>query len=430
MKQKFKIQYSRFKIIFFFLFVACTLSLATPAWAKVYIDITSPSLKKLPIAISEFTGPSGREISDVIKDDLDFTGIFVCLDRNAFLETSSQPFNRNNWSVIGVEAVLKGSIVKSGNNLIVKASLYDVLEGKEIFKKEYQTNATLLRVMSHAIANDVYKYITGENGIFRTKVAYITRHKDHDSLYLMDWDGYRADNLGGIDGSIILSPHWSGDGSRLIYTSERNRQWGIYLLDFKKMTEKKVFSSSGINMAGDFFPGVDEIAMSSSMSSTPNIYVYRISESRLTRITASRGIDVSPSVSPDGSSVVFVSDRDGSPQIFIMNKEGYDIRRLTFAGSYNTSPSWSPKGDKIVFSGRHGSRNQIFTINPDGSGIMQITDNGNNEDPCFSPDGRYIAFTSDRDGKRAIYIMRANGEAQKRITPKGASAFGPRWSPF
>lgn len=430
MKQNSKVQSPKSKVLVFLLLAAYCLQPAASAYAKIYIDITSPSIKKLPIAVSEFTGPSGREIPDVIKDDLDFTGIFVCLDRNAFLETSLQPFNRSNWSLIGVEAVLKGSIVKSGNNLIVKTSLYDVLEGKEIFRKEYQADASLLRVTAHAIANDVYKYITGENGVFRTKVAYIIRHKGHDSLYLMDWDGYRADNLGGIGGSIILSPHWSGDGSRLIYTSERNRQWGIYLLDFKKMTEKKVFSSAGINMAGDFFPGADEIAMSSSMNNTPSIYVYRISESRLTRITASRGIDVSPAVSPDGSSVAFVSDRDGSPQIFIMNKKGYDIRRLTFEGSYNTSPSWSPKGDKVVFSGRHDGWNQIFIINPDGSGIIQLTDKGNNEDPCFSPDGRYIAFTSDRDGERAIYIMRSNGEAQKRITPKGASAFGPRWSTY
>lgn len=415
------------KIIFLFLPIVCGFFPATSAWARIYIDITSPSLRKLPAAITDLAGQPGAEISDIIRSDLDFTGMFNCLDKNAFLESSSQPFNKANWSVIGAEVVLKG-VIKGEKNLVAEVSLFDVMEGREIFKKEYQTDSSLLRPAAHAIANDVYSYITGEKGIFRTRIAYVVRQGRQDSLNIMDWDGKRP-NAAGVTGSIILAPHWSQDSSRLVYASERYRQWGIYLLDFRKLTERNIFSSKGMNMAGDFFPGSEEFAMSSSMDRTPNIYIYRIPESRLTRVSVSRDIEVSPSVSPDGKEIAFVSDRGGSPQIFIMTRDGYDIRRITFSGSYNTSPSWSPKGDRIVFSGRQGGRIQVFTINPDGSNITQLTERGNNEDPCFSPDGRYIAFTSDRDGERAVYIMRANGEAQKRITPKGVWAFGPRWSP-
>lgn len=418
----------KFRVILFFLFVTCSLSPASSAWSKVYIDITSPALKKLPVAISDLAGPSGREISDMIRDDLDFSGIFACLDRNAFLENPMQPFNKANWSVIGAEAVLKG-VVRGERNLVVEVSFYDVTEGKEIFKKEYQADALLLRPVGHAIANDIYAGITGERGIFRTRIAYIVRQAGQDSLNIMDWDGKRTQNLG-VTGSIILAPHWSPEGSKLVYASERYRQWGIYLLDFRKAAEKKAFSSKGINMAGDFFPGADEFAMSSSMDGAPNLYLYKMSEARLIRVSRSRDIEVSPTVSPDGRQIAFVSDRGGSPQIFIMTREGYDVRRITFSGSYNTSPSWSPRGDRIVFSGRQGGRIQIFTISPDGSDITQLTERGNNEDPCFSPDGRYIAFTSDRGGEKAVFIMRANGEAQKRVTPGGVWAFGPRWSPY
>lgn len=407
--------------------VICYLSLVTFVEAKIYIDITSPAVKKLPIAIQEFTGSSGKEISDVIEDDLDFTGIFLCIGRNAFIEAPSQPFQQKNWSVIGAEAVVKGT-VSGGKHLVASITLYDVLEGKEIFKKEYQTESSLLPPLAHTIANDIYQHITGEAGIFRTRIAFVGRKGSEDGLYLMDWDGRRMNDLG-IKGSVLLTPHWSRDGSRLIYSSERYRQWGIYLLNFKKMAETKVFSSKGVNITGDFFPNADDFVFSSSMGGTPNLYNYNISSSKLSRLTSSRGIDVSPSLSPDGNQICFVSDRDGSPQLFGMSRNGYDIRRLTFSGSYNTAPSWSPKGDRIVFSGRQGNKNQIFAINPDGSGMTQLTDKGNNEDPSFSPDGRYIVFSSDRDGEKTIYIMRSTGEAQKRVTPKGLRAFGPRWSP-
>lgn len=410
-----------------FLLSAFWFLLSAGAEAVVHIDISSPTLKKLPIAIPEFGGPQGREISDVIKDDLDFTGIFLCLDRKTYTETPSQPFNQKNWLAIGADAVVKGAI-SEGKDITALVFLYDAVQGKEIFRKEYQTGPALLRPLAHTIANDIYQQLTGEPGIFRTRIAFIERRGGEDSLSLMDWDGGRKNDLG-IKGNVLLSPHWSKDGARLLYSSERYRQWGIYLLSFKKMAEEKVFSSKGTNIAGDFFPNADEFIFSSSMGGAPSLYSYVVSASRLSRLTSSRSIDVSPSLSSDGSQVCFVSDRGGTPQLFIMSRNGYDVRRLTFNGSYNTSPSWSPKGDRIVFSGRVGSKNQIFTISPDGSGTTQLTDRGNNEDPSFSADGRYIVFSSDRDGEKTIYVMRSTGEAQKRILPKGTRAFGPRWSP-
>ena len=397
------------------------------AHAKIYIDITSPASKRLPIAITELAGPSGREISDTIRDDLDFTGIFLALDKGAFIESSAQPFNPKNWSVIGAEAVVKGKVT-GDRNITVEVALYDVGEGKQVFRKEYKSDVSLLRPLAHTIANDIYRQITNENGIFRSRIAYIVREAGRDELVLADYDGKRQ-NRPGVQGSILLGPRWSKDGSRLLYSSERGRQWGIYLLDLKKSLEKNVYSGKGTNLAGGFFSDPDEFVFSSSAAGTPDIYRYRISEPRLTRLTSSRSVDVSPAVSPDGTRIIFVSDRQGGPQIFIMDAEGNDIRRLSFNGSYNTSPSWSPRGDKIVYAGRLGSRNQIFILNSDSTGLLQLTDRGNNEDPSFSPDGRFIVFTSDRDGERAVYIMRSNGEAQKKITPKGVRAFGPRWSP-
>ncbi len=414
----------------FLSFVLCFLFLAPgsqDALARVYIDITSPAIRKLPIAISDFEGPHGTVVSDIIRNDLDFTGIFSCLDSKAVIERSSQPFNQKNWSFLGVEIVVKGMITSSKDLQEVTVSVYDVTESKEIFRKEYRAAPEMLRPLAHTIANDIHREFTGQEGVFRTRIAYVVRHKDHDSLNIMDWDGYRSYETG-VKGSVILTPRWSGDGSRLLYSSERNRRWDIYLLDLKGASEKKVFSSSGTNMAGDFISN-KEILISSTRDGNPDIFLYNIEETRLKKLTSSRSIEVSPAISPDGRSIAFVSNRDGTPQIFIMDRDGHNIRRLTFHGSYNTSPAWSPRGDKIVFSGRVSGKNQVFIIDPDSSNLVQLTDPGNNEDPCFSPDGRYIVFTSDRDGEKAIYIMRANGEAQRRITPKGIRAYSPRWSP-
>ena len=405
----------------------CVFLAPSPSFARIYIDITSPQARKLPIAVFDFEGPKGAEISDVIRNDLNFTGFFVCIDKSSFVETASQPFDPANWTPLGVEAVIKGTSA-AGSNLSATMTLYDTLEGKAILRKQYEADKELLRPLAHSIADDIYRALTGQPGVFRTRIAFVGVSGGKSGIYISDWDGHRIKKIG-LTGGMVLSPHWSSDGTRIIYSAERGRHWNIYLLDFLKMTERRVFTSPGINIAGDFFPAGHSFVFSSSRAGTPDLYTYYLSDGSVKRLTSSYGIEVSPAVSPDGRYIAFVSDRGGSPQIYVMNSDGSEIRRVSFEGSYNTSPSWSPSGDRIVFSGRKGGRNQVFTVKPDGSQLVQLTQAGNNESPSFSPDGRYITFSSDRDRTKGIYIMRANGESQKRITPRDLKAFGPRWSP-
>lgn len=397
------------------------------AEGKIYIDVTSPR-QQVIVAVSLLEGPHGEEISDIIRDDLGYTGFFVPIERAAFIEKPDQPFRSDNWSVLGAELVVKGHVRQTTEGLSVVVTVYDVFDGRKLLKKLYRAKSTLLRPLSHSISNDIYKAVTGQEGVFRTKIAFTVRNETEHEIYLMDWDGERAKPLG-IKSSLIMTPRWSHDGRKLLYSAERHRRWGIYLLDFDSGMEETVFREKATNIAGDFFPGDKEFALSSSMDGTPDIYIFDMKRNKLRRVTSLKGIAVSPSVSPDGSKIAFVSDRGGSPQIYTTDKIGYNMNRITYNGSYNTSPSWSPKGDRLAFSGRFEGKNQIFLVKPDGSGLQMLTDTGNNENPSFSPDGRFIVFTSDRDGKKGIYLMRSNGEAQKRITPWALKAFGPGWSP-
>jgi TolB protein len=409
-------------LLFFVLF------LPVNTHSKVYIDIISAP-RKIPIAILKLTGPHGSEITEAIKYDLESTGLFEPLPEDAFLEESSKPFNLKNWSSIGAEAVFKGVVSSSEGTVTVAVFLYDAFEGTEMLRKNYKAKDTLIRPLAHTIANDIYRKITGQESAFKSKIAFVKKDPDEHEIYLMDWDGERANGLN-ITASVVLSPHWSTDGKKLIYSAERKKKWNIYMLDFKKKAEQLLFSSKGTNIAGGFFPRAEDFVLSSSKDGTPDIFIYNIVNSRLIRLTKEHGIEVSPSVSPDGEDIVYVSDRGGTPQIYTMDKNGYNNKRITFSGRYNTSPTWSPTGDMLAFSGNYEGNSQIFLIKPDGNGFKKLTDKGNNEEPTFSPDGRFIAFTSDRDGKKGIYIMRVNGEMQRRITSRDIEASCPRWSPM
>ncbi len=413
-------------IVFIFLFTIHFSQLTVFA-EKFYIDITSPGLRRLPIAVQNFIGE--KEVSDIVKDDLKFTGIFAPIDDEAQIERPEHAFNPNNWRGLGVELVVKGRVAKDSKGMSVIVSAYDVSEGREIFKKEYSASSGLLRTVSHSISNDIYKILTGQKGMFRTKIGFAGERDGRKELYLMDWDGHRIRGLG-VTGGILLAPRWSTDGAKLIYSAERNRSWDIYVLDIDSMKEKNIVMLKGLNMAGNFFPNNREFVFTSSNDGKSNIYAGDIAGMKGWKIISSPWIDVSPAVSPDGRSLTFVSNRSGTPQIYVSDRDGFGIKRLTFEGSYNTSPVWSPDGESIAFSGMSGGKNQIFIMKRDGSGLTRLTDKGNNEEPSFSPDGRYIAFSSDRDGTKGIYLMRTNGDGQMRITPKGIKAASPGWGPF
>jgi TolB protein len=412
------------KKIFFLMIGLFFLSVPPSARAKVYIDISSPE-RKLPIALSPFAGPLGKEVVEVAAADLDYTGLFTLLDEKGFSEPPHEPFRRENWLPTGVACVAKGRAWLDKSDLEIMVSLYDVLEGKEIYRKRYRAPKGLVRPLGHNIADDIYRELAGSKGTFKSRLAYLTEKEGVKDIFIADWDGGRVKEVG-LRERILMPPRWTRDGGSLLYSAERKRRWSVFLLDLRAKKERLVIGGPGTNLAGDVNqPG--DIVFSSTQEGSPDIYILK-ADRTLRRLTSDRGIEVSPSFQPAGEKIAFVSDRSGSPQIYIMDSSGYNIARSTFKGGYNTSPSWHPEGERIVFAGRYSGKNQVFTARADGSETVMLTDRGNNEEPAFSPDGRFIVFSSDRDGHKAVYMMRANGEAQKRISPAGVKAFGPRWS--
>lgn len=407
------------------LFAADGLQVARPAYAdKVFIDITSPSTRKLPVAVQPFIGNS--EVSSIVKSDLMLSGLFECLPDAAQIEQTSQPFNVNNWRGLGVELVVKGRVT-SGLNMIITA--HDVADGREVLRKEYSASSqNLIRPLAHSIANDIYRVLTGQQGIFRTKLAFVGEAGGRREIYTSDWDGQRM-NASGISGGVLLKPRWSPDGAKLLYSAERMRQWDLFVLDIAAMRERHIPTMHGLKIAGTFFPDNRQFVFASSRGGDSDIFVSDSAGSHVRKIISSPWIDTSPAASPDGKSILFVSNRSGGPQIFLAGSDGSNIRRVTYQGNYNTSPAWAPAGDRLVYSSMVGGRHQIFVMKLDGSEVRQLTDRGNNEEPAFSPDGRFIVFMSDRDGMKGIYLMLANGENQTRITPRGLKAYSPSWGP-
>lgn len=389
---------------------------------KIYIDISSPTIKKLPIVIKHFDG--NKEISEIIRRNLNFTGLFECIEP-AQIKEVEQPFNQYTAKNKSIEIRVKGSME---NNFNLKVSAIESFSGNEMFIKRYRLSKNIKQT-AHLISNDLYQLLVGVNGVFTTKIAFIIDTKINKNIYIMDWDGGNINPLP-VTADILTKPYWSQDKSKLIYSVLMNNQWVIKWFDIKLLKEKSFPIIGDLNLSGNFLNISGDFIFTLFKNSNSGIYIGNIFSMDYKEVLSSSYINISASVSPNSKKIVFVSNRSGNPQIYLSDRKGLSIKRLTFEGSYNTSPIWSPNGDKIAYVGKKDNRFQIFLINLNNTNLMQLTFIGNNEEPSFSPDGRFISFTGDRDGLKGIYVMRIDGTQQTRISPKNLQATSPSWSPY
>lgn len=311
----------------------------------------------------------------------------------------------------------------------IKAYMYDTSSKKALLAKSFKVSTKSIRKSAHVFADQIIKLLTGKRGLSTTKIAFANDSTGRKEIYIVDYDGYNLAKLTN-DRSISLLPRWAENGTKLYYTTYRNRNPQIYVLDLKDGEASPVMKEKGLNLIGGVSPDSRKLVMTLSRGENPSIYLKELASGRTLQLTDKYGVDGSPSFSPDGKFVTFVSNRSGNPQIYIMNLETQQTRRLT-RFNWTDSPQWSPNGDWIVFSGRQAANHpiDIFLVDITGGQIRQLTaDSGSNEDPWWSPDGRFIAFTTNRAGKRQIYVMDADGSAQHLIANIKGNSFTPSWS--
>ena len=406
-----------------------------------YINISDPFLRKIPIAIPLLKVVSGTQIeesvaenaSDLLSETLEFTGYFKILDRSAFLiepqsDTIAANINFRNWTYVGAELLITSSILIKDDLLEMEFRLYDTFKEQLLTGKRYKGWINNQRKMVRRFCSEIIYYLTGNRGIFESKIAFVSTGSGNKEIYTCEFDGYNPMRLTN-NKSINLFPAWSSDAKWIAYTSYAKGNPDLYI---KHLKEKRgaVVARKGINITPAWAPGKFELAATLSFSGDQEIYLLTGTGKIIKRLTNKWGIDVSPTWSPDGKKIAFVSNRSGTPQIYIKDLDSGLVKRLTFQGQYNTQPGWSPRDDRIVYcSGENGHFN-IYTIGIDGKNLVQLTNNeGNNESPSWSLDGSLIAFSSTRDGPSRIYITTAYGADQRRLLVLPGEQTNPKWSP-
>lgn len=423
------------------LFLNCSLRLAallgltlfaTAAVAQFRVEVSGVGLTQLPIAVSAFRGEDAapQKIAAIVRADLERSGQFRSIDTaGAALDEVTRP-DVALWRQKGADSLVSGSVTRLVDGRYdVRFRLWDVVRGQDLGGQSFAVTQADLRLAAHRIADFTYEKLTGDKGVFSTRIAYVTKAAQRYQLWVADADGENAQSALASPEPII-SPAWSPNGGLLAYVSFESRKPVVYTHDVATGKRRLIANFRGSNSAPAWSPDGRTLALTLSLGGGSQLYAIDAGGGEPRRLTQSSSIDTEPVYTPDGKSIYFVSDRGGAPQIYKMPSVGGNAERVSFSGNYNISPAISPDGRWLAYISRVSGAFKLHVMDIASGAVNAITDTSADESPSFAPNSRLIVYASQSQGRESLMTTTLDGKVKARLNGQNGDIREPDWGPF
>jgi TolB protein len=413
--------------------LACAL-VATVARAQLTIEIIGGGATTIPIAIVPFAGEATYPypLTSVTGADLARSGLFKLVDTSAInpLPTRPEEVRFGEWTGRGADAVVVGSVTpRSDGRVEIRFFLLDAVKQTRLAGYSYVVTPAQFRTTAHQIADIIYEKLTGDRGVFSTRIAYITKQGGHYELLVADADGYNPQSIVSSN-EPLLSPTWSPEGTRIAYVSLENKKPIIYVQSLATGKRQQLANFRGSNSAPAWSPDGNRLAVTLSRDGSSQLYLINADGSGVTRLMNSPGIDTEANFAPDGKSILFTSDRGGSPQIYRLTLATGAVERMTFDGSYNVSPRHLPDGKGFVFVRRDGGRFNLALEDFATRQVQVLTQGNADESPSVAPNGKLILYESEEGARGILAAVSSDGRVKQRLSAVASDVREPAWGPL
>lgn len=371
-----------------------------------------------------------KDIIDVIKKDLEFTGQFDVAIR-AFEQLSAkndvEMLAKENYSL----AVFFNDVKKSTD---IEWRVYYTNESSMLKGSKYARRGNCMRGWAHNIADSVWQVLTNQEGFFSTKIAYCKdihqpRKRKVTHVVVADYDGSNEQVLV-AHATVNVAPRWNNDiQNPLVFYSEYTNS-NVRLIAVNMDKKRKVASNyDGVNMCASFAPdGKHVIYCASKGKGTCQLYYYE--KGNLKKLTDNNGNNVSPTFSEDGKKIFFCSDyQTGQPQIYCFDIDKNELKRITDSG-YCASPNYCSKNHCLAYSKIIQGVMQLFVYDTVKDEHRQLTtDAGHKEECSWSPCGNWLLFSVEHKNKSRIAMLNVPSNERKYLTSAKNVCSYPAWSP-
>lgn len=411
------------------------------ASAELVIDVQGVA-QPTPVGIVPFgwegSGPGmPLDVAAVINSDLKRSGRFAPVAENDMLQkpTDGADVDFDDWSILGVEAVVVGKVIQTGDNAYtLQFQLFDTFRQRQLVGYRMPASRGTMRAAAHRAADMIYEKLTGIKGVFGTKVAYVTaEQRGRERLYSLivsDQDG-ENDHKIMESKDPIMSPAWSPDSRQLAYVSFEGSRSSIFVQTLRTGNRFQVSNKPGINGAPSFSPDGRKLVVTlGGVDGNPDIYVLDIRTRQTTRLTTHRAIDTEGSWSPDGRYIYFTSDRAGGPQVYRISANGGTPERVTFEGSYNARPRLSPDGSRLAMVHNDRGNFRIAVMDLDSKNLLVLSEGQQDESPSFAPNSDILIYATRQRGDGVLETVSADGLIRQKMASGQGDVREPVWSPF
>ncbi|MFO0100994.1 MAG: Tol-Pal system beta propeller repeat protein TolB [Betaproteobacteria bacterium] len=411
------------------------LALPLLAQAQLRIEITGVGSNQFPVAVARFDAGGStppERVDEIIRANLQRSGLFRLIDTGAAPMAETAAVDHAQWKGRGADALVVGSVTRLADGRFdLRFRLYDTVKQVQLDGLSYVSSAAELRLNAHRISDRIYEKLTGDRGVFATRIAYVVQTaRSAYELQVADADGGNA-QVALRSREPIMSPAWSFDGTQLAYVSFETGKPVVYVHHLPSGQRRPVANFRGSNSAPAWSPDGRQLAVALTLSGNTQIYLVGAEGGGAPRrLTQSAAIDTEPVWSPDGRFIYFTSDRGGGPQIYRMAPDGSGVARVTFNGDYNVRPRLSPDGRLLAFVSRRGGRFQVFTLDLANGTELAITDTVLDESPSFAPNGRLVLYATEVGGRGILASASTDGRVRTRLSGPAGSVREPTWGPF
>lgn len=264
------------------------------------------------------------------------------------------------------------------------------------------------KVPESATAPFEYKMVSSGKG--RTTCGFFTK----DGKHII----YASTHLGGD--SCPPLPDRKKYGNKYIWPIYAS--FDIFMADRDGKHVKRITDSPGYDAEGTLSPDGTQMVFTSVRDGDLELYLMNMKTFAVKRFTHHLGYDGGAWFSPDGKKIIWRASTPKNPEevkeykdflaenlvaptnmeIWMANADGSNQHQVTNFGQANWAPAFMPDSKRIIFASnqeyKRGFPFNLYTINEDGSDIHKISrDKGFDAFPMFSPDGKKLVFCSNRN---------------------------------